>query len=64
MINLNPPPEPPHQRPLSLDVPQAPAHVWAQLSSAHQQQVYQTLAHVCRQLAHPIKSREQPHEHR
>jgi hypothetical protein len=64
MTNLNPPPYPPYQRPMSLDVPQAPAHVWAQLSPAQQQQVYQTLAQVCRQLVHQIKSREQPHDHR
>ncbi len=64
MTNLNPQPYPPYRRPMPPDLLHAPAQVWAQLSPAQQQQVYQTLAHVCRQLAHPIKSREQPHEHR
>lgn len=63
MTTFNPQPDPPYPRPLSLDVPQAPAQVWTQLSPAQQQQVYQILAQVCRQLVHQIKSQEQPHDH-
>jgi hypothetical protein len=63
MITLNPPPDPPYQRPLSLGVPQVPAQVWTHLSSAQQQQVYQVLAQVCRQLARQITSQERPHDH-
>jgi hypothetical protein len=62
MTNLNPRPYLPYQCLMSLNLPQAPAHVWAQLSPAQQQQVHQTLAQVCRQLVHQIKSREQPHD--
>jgi hypothetical protein len=64
MNNLNPPPEPPHPRPLSPDVPQAPTHIWAQLSPTQQREVHQTLAQMCRQLVHQITCPEQPHDHR
>jgi hypothetical protein len=63
MTILNPQPEPPHQRPMSLDMAQAPAHVWAQLSPVQRQQVYHSLAQVCRHLVHQITSQEQPHDH-
>ena len=63
MTPLNPPPDPPYPRPLSLNVPQAPVQVWAQLSPTQQQQVYQILAQVCRQLVRQSKSQEQLHDH-
>lgn len=63
MTTLNPPPDPPCQRPLSLNVPQAPVQIWAQLSSTQQQQVYHSLAQVCRQLVRQIKSQEQGHDY-
>jgi len=63
MTPLNPQPDPPYQRPLSLGVPQAPAQVWSHLSPTQQQQVYHSLAQVCRQLARQIKSQERPHDH-
>jgi hypothetical protein len=63
MIPLNPPPEPLYQGRLCLNVPQAPAHIWAQLSPAQQQQVYHSLAQVCRQVAHQLTRQEQPHDH-
>lgn len=62
MTNLNPQPYPPYRRPIPPDLLQSPAQVWARLSPAQQQQVYQTLAHVCHQFAQQVKSREQPHD--
>jgi hypothetical protein len=64
MTILNPPPEPPQPRPLSPDMPQVPTHIWAQLSPTQQQEVHQTLAQVCRQLARQITCQEQPYDHR
>jgi hypothetical protein len=63
MTTLNPQPDPPYPRPLSQNVPQAPAQVWAQLSPTQQQQVYHILAQVCRQLVRQIKSQEQRHDY-
>lgn len=63
MTTLNPPPDPPYPDPMSLNVSQAPAHIWVQLSPAQHQQVCHNLAQVCRQLVRQIKSREQRHDH-
>jgi hypothetical protein len=63
MTILNPPPDPPYPRSLSLNVPHAPVQIWAQLSSTQQQQVYHILAQVCRQLVRQIKSQEQHHDY-
>ena len=62
MTTLNLQPDPPYQHPLSLNVPQAPARVWAQLSPIQQQQVYHILAQMCRQLVRQIQSQEQRHD--
>jgi hypothetical protein len=63
MTTLNPQPDPPYQPPLSLNVPQAPVRVWAQLSPIQQQQVFHILVQVCRQWVRQIKSPEQRHDY-